>query len=603
MRMRLPPETRERMKETILSTLRYRGMEDRQGRIRETYKTTFQWILNDNGQTTGTGQSPSLKRWLESPDQVYWISGKAGSGKSTLMKYLCQPVPASPPQGSDQDPSRAQASRCHPYLAKWAENNNVVIASFYFWIADAKGIQKSYAGLLRTLLYQVLRARPDIMPLVFPRRWEALSLFGVHPELSSWTDNQLSSALEVAVEAVTEHRASKICFFLDGLDEFEGKSKDLVSLIHTIAKQGPDIKFCVASRPWVHFQDAFDTEPYLRLEDLNYNDIKFFVKTRMEDDPGFSRLRQREPEFADQLVENIVSKASGVFLWVHIVVASLLSGMGFGDRIEDLQRRLDLLPPDLENLYDRMLRGLDPFYLEHAAQLLLLMEASFQSLPLLVLSFADEENVDSLRRLDRSHLHGDMIDLRLESMERRLNSRWKGLLEVERDTQASPAIRTVQYLHRTVKEFIQTDQVRTFLNSSTKRSFDPHLQLCIAWCAFLKTDYADSSTGEESLFKHAAQVPPANKKVMLEVLDHLEKVRKVSSQPGSTVSAPRARYSHREVVATAAIFNVVAYIDAQLDAEADQSLASDLLVDVVMKATELHASSYWTKEQMQTWPG
>lgn len=30
----------------------------------------------------------SIAEWLESGSGVYWISGKAGSGKSTLMKHL-----------------------------------------------------------------------------------------------------------------------------------------------------------------------------------------------------------------------------------------------------------------------------------------------------------------------------------------------------------------------------------------------------------------------------------------------------------------------------------------------------------------------------------
>lgn len=54
--------------------------------------------------------------------------------------------------------------------------------------------------------------------------------------------------------------------------------------------------------------------------------------------------------------------------------------MTFGDRIEDLQQRLDPFLPDLADLYDRFLNDLDPFYLEHAAQLILLMEASLADL-------------------------------------------------------------------------------------------------------------------------------------------------------------------------------------------------------------------------------
>lgn len=94
-------------------------------------------------------------------------------------------------------------------------------------------------------------------------------------------------------------------------------------------------------------------------------------------------------------MKNIVVKASGVFLWVDLVVTSLLAGMRLGDRIQDLQRRLDELPPDLEKLYEKILHGLDQFYLEHAAQYLALVESAKAPLTILEFSFADEESPGS----------------------------------------------------------------------------------------------------------------------------------------------------------------------------------------------------------------
>lgn len=592
----LTPETRVTKEKAILSTLKYHGMQDRQGRIPDTYKSTFEWVLSEGRRSVQNWQMQSLRLWLESDEQVYWISGKAGSGKSTLMKYLCEPVSTSQssptPKASSvstRNLAKTRISRCHPYLEKWAGSQELVLASFYFWVSDARGLQKSYAGLLRTLLYQILLARPELIPIVLPSRWEALSIFGVHPELSAWTDNQLQHALEVSVDALTTEKMSKVCFFIDGLDEFEGKSTDLVKLVQSLAQQAPNTKFCVASRPWVDFQDAFDTNPHLRLEDLNYGDIKFFVTTKLGENPEFAKLCGRQPQFADDLVENIVSKASGVFLWVHLVVTSLLSGMSFGDRIEDLQRRLDLLPPDLENLYDRMLRGLDEFYLEHAAQLILLMEASTRSLPLIVLSLADEETVASLRKLPNSNTTAAMVDLRLDSMTRRLNSRWKGMLEIDRATGAATtsgrAHRTVQYLHRTVRDFIQSDRVQQFLESSIKSPFDPHLQLCIAWCAYpyMKTHHSFSSLVEpDRVLHHAAMVLNSNEMDMLEVVDQLSEVA-----PATQSYRSKVRYTRQEILSMAVTFPLVAYVKARLTSDINSTLLKDLLIDAVVNSKHL----------------
>ena len=47
------------------------------------------------------------------------------------------------------------------------------------------------------------------------------------------------------------------------------------------------------------------------------------------------------------MIEDIVKKASGVFLWVKFVTDSLLGGLAEGERLEELHAHLEELPPDL----------------------------------------------------------------------------------------------------------------------------------------------------------------------------------------------------------------------------------------------------------------
>lgn len=91
-----------------------------------------------------------------------------------------------------------------------------------------------------------------------------------------------------------------------------------------------------------------DGQSSLKLEDLSYEDIKAYVTSEFERNSGFRRLLRREPQYAEGLIGNITKKSSGVFLWVSLAVRSLMMGKGHDDRISDMQRRLDLLPPDLE---------------------------------------------------------------------------------------------------------------------------------------------------------------------------------------------------------------------------------------------------------------
>lgn len=76
-------------------------------------------------------------------------------------------------------------------------------------------------------------------------------------------------------------------------------------------------------------------------------------------------------------MQEIVERAQGVFLWVNLVVKSLLSGLGNRDDIADLQRRLRLLPTELEDLYEKMLfRRADEFYDEKASQTFHIVQAA-----------------------------------------------------------------------------------------------------------------------------------------------------------------------------------------------------------------------------------
>lgn len=122
-------------------------------------------------------------------------------------------------------------------------------------------------------------------------------------------------------------------------------------------------------------------------------DITTYIQSHLHLDPAFALLRTLEPSFAENVANNIATKADGVFLWVNLLVASLQKGIEAGNRVSDLQRRPDQLPQDLEGLYERDLNNLDLEYLDHAIQHFQLMEASLSiaSPSVMVFAYADEE--------------------------------------------------------------------------------------------------------------------------------------------------------------------------------------------------------------------
>lgn len=64
----------------ILRSLLFKEISCREQQISASCSTTFLWIFQDD-------TSP-FKDWLRFSNDIFWVCGKAGYGKSTLMKFL-----------------------------------------------------------------------------------------------------------------------------------------------------------------------------------------------------------------------------------------------------------------------------------------------------------------------------------------------------------------------------------------------------------------------------------------------------------------------------------------------------------------------------------
>ena len=432
--------------QAILDLLFFPRIEERHEWIPTAHHRTFNWIFDQSGNVELHWSN--LNYWFQSGDGLYWVCGKAGSGKSTLMKYICH------------DTSTMDRLRI------WASGANLVTASCYFWNPGTT-MQKSHIGLLQSLLYEIMAKHRDLMPLLFPRRWRSYERYGLshHP----LTMSELKEAM--AILKRQDQASVKICLFIDGLDEYEGDHKSIVAFLQELVL-APNFKICVSSRPLIVFKDAFDRMPKLKVEDMTRKDITAYVDGMFHENPRYIRLLESEPERAPSLILEIVNKASGVFFWVFLVVRSLLEGLSSGDRIIDLQKRVQGLPGDLEEYFAYMLGGLDSLYISQATQFFRYVLESKLPIPLLTFSFLDEEDQDSILYSPIKPFEMKMVMSRCEEAERRIASRCKGLLEVYHREATNPnladyhddkaqKVRHVGFLHRTVKDFLEISSVQS----------------------------------------------------------------------------------------------------------------------------------------------
>jgi hypothetical protein len=405
-----PPDNAIRMR--LLQHLQYSDIRDREERISRALIDTFEWIYLQR--ETDDVKWTCFVEWLQSDNGLYWIMGKAGSGKSTIMKFL------------HSDP------RTESHLQEWAQNSKLVIAGHFFW-NSGNSMQMSLDGLIRTLLYEIAQSEVILTPDLFPDRWGEIRSKWISEftfeELEPWTITELLRTFR----RLLFHPFDKFrfFFFVDGLDEFSGDLMELIELLKEMTGS-LHIKIYVASRTWSVFQDAFNSGPNLTLQYLTYQDISLFVHAEFYKNRGFLELERGDSESATELITNITEKASGVFLWVRIAVQSLLRGLANGDRMRDLIHRLEGLPDDLELLFRKILDSVDPAYKIHSSQLFQIHRAGFgvnaNGIDLLLFSYVDDED-QALWEEEDTPLSKDEFLYRVKSIERRLDSRTKGLLE------------------------------------------------------------------------------------------------------------------------------------------------------------------------------
>ncbi|KAK4212764.1 hypothetical protein QBC37DRAFT_374701 [Rhypophila decipiens] len=123
----------------FLSTFKNHGLEREEG-ISEAYRGTFEWIW--------TNEEVGFPSWINNDQPLFWIRGKPGSGKSTIMRYIWD----------------------HPNLSALTDSGTTgrpkIKAAFFFYYRGTH-LQKSFEGMLHTILLRLLTLEPrlaDIHP-------------------------------------------------------------------------------------------------------------------------------------------------------------------------------------------------------------------------------------------------------------------------------------------------------------------------------------------------------------------------------------------------------------------------------------------------------
>ncbi|KAJ4854411.1 NACHT domain-containing protein [Trichoderma breve] len=154
-----------------------------------------------------------------------------------------------------------------------------------------------------------------------------------------------------------DERLTTAYVIIDGLDECTTGLDELLALIKE-ALPSRNVKWILSSRNWANIRESLEDAGAegvnLSLE-MNATVVAAAVNTYISYKASKIPLLKQDAELTEEVCNLVREKANGTFLWVAIVFQELQHlNIHYDDR-ESVLERLNGLPKDLTELYDRML--------------------------------------------------------------------------------------------------------------------------------------------------------------------------------------------------------------------------------------------------------
>ncbi|EGC45395.1 pfs domain-containing protein [Histoplasma capsulatum var. duboisii H88] len=386
----------------IVKSLKFDLIDGRIRSIKTAHDETCGWLL----------ETPQYENWLrtahrEAHHGLLWIKGKPGAGKSTLMKFAVD-------------------------ISLEAEEKRSVIS--YFFHARGAPLEKTIVGMFRSLLYQLLTKLPQLRKIF------------CSPKLETWKTNDsfewnIELLKDLFTDAVKALGESPVICFIDALDECDDDSQArriLMFFYHLCVKLAIEWKtcfrVCVTSRHYPNFSIPEYLSLNLELQDGHISDITRYVD---------SELRIGTDHTAQVVRTELQQKASGVFMWVVLVVGMLNKEHDEGCSPRQLQKTLQAIPDDLHMLFRNILtrnkQNNEKFLLCMQWLLFAKRLLSPEELYLAILSGTSDEDIPTR----------EAIDIQPDRVVKYLLNCSKGLAEA-----IGSRNRTMQFIHQSVRDFL-----------------------------------------------------------------------------------------------------------------------------------------------------
>ena len=450
-------ETTKRRR-TLRDSLAFAEMDVRYAAIKPACTETCEWIV----------EQQEYKEWLDAGklpthNGLLWIKGKPGAGKSTIMKYIL-------------DQAQRTVASCQTIA--------------YFFNARGGTLEKSTIGTYRSLLLQLMNQFPESTQVL-----DRISSYMLDPTGSQVTRPwDLATLQDLLSKAVLTLSQTPLLCFIDALDECEEQQiRDMIEFLDRLGglavAAGVSLRFCLSSRHYPQITMRRGISLILDGHDGHSQDIAVYLN---------AALRIERSPFAQDIRATIQARASGVFMWVVLVVAILNREHDHG-RVHRLHQKLGEIPNDLYELFhDILTRDCeDSNNTALCIQWLLFSERPLHPAEMYCAILAGSEPQAC------SDLNISMITE--DDIERFIISCSKGLSEIVKATEDTEV--RVQFIHESVREYLTSTMALGTIWPSLAHNFEgqSHDQLKSCCLAYLDADI-DAVRLEEARVEEPMQV-------------------------------------------------------------------------------------------------
>jgi NACHT domain len=281
---------------------------------------TCEWIL----------ETEELQKWLRSTmntewnENILWLSGNPGTGKSTMAMAMAENLPNQ-----------------SPFVC-----GDKTLA--YFFCDSSSENRRTATAILRGLLYQLIKQRRELMRFLLSKYEERKQ----KEHLFTSFDALWATLIEIGNDTAS---GRKYCI-IDALDECDGESQlTLLRQInqtfskHNSKNSHPTIHILITSRPYPEISQHLtkfngkDLASYPKVKE----DLQVFIREKVKD---LSQKINYPEKVALEVSQILEEKAEGTFMWVGIACGELAD-----IRSRDAVKTLQKLPRGLHSLYQELL--------------------------------------------------------------------------------------------------------------------------------------------------------------------------------------------------------------------------------------------------------